>query len=59
MRRQGTKGFNIAREPEGQQCLEAFGTGEIGCSPDLAEGFKEKVRLVESFALRRMEDCGL
>ena len=47
MRRQGAKGFHIAREPEGQQCLEAFGTGEIGCSPDSAEGFKEKVRTIE------------
>ena len=47
MRRQRAKGLNIAREPEGQQCLEAFGTGEIGCSPDSAERFKEKVGGIE------------
>ena len=35
------------REPERQESFEAFGTGEIGCSPDLAEGFKEKVGVVE------------
>jgi hypothetical protein len=45
--RQGAKGFNVTREPEGQQCFEAFGTGEVGCLPDSAEGFKEKVGLVE------------
>jgi hypothetical protein len=43
LRREGAKGLNITREPEGQESFEAFGTGEIGCSPDLAEGFKEKV----------------
>jgi len=43
LRRQRAKGFHIAREPEGQESFEAFGTGEIGCSPDLAEGLKEKV----------------
>lgn len=47
MRRQGAKGLHIAREPEGQESLEAFGTGEIGCSPDLAEGFKVKVGLIK------------
>lgn len=47
MRRQRAEGFHITREPEGQQCFEAFGTGQIGGSPDLAERFKEKVRLVE------------
>ena len=47
MGRQGTKGLHIAREPEGQQSFEAFGTGEIGCSPDSAEGFKEKVGAIE------------
>ncbi len=47
MRRQGAKGFHITREPEGQQCFEAFGTGEIGRSPDSAEGFKKKIGLVE------------
>jgi hypothetical protein len=47
LRRQRTKGLNVAREPERQESFEAFGTGEIGCSPDLAEGFKEKVRVVE------------
>ena len=47
MRRQGAKGLNVAREPEGQESFEAFGTGEIGCSPDLAEGFKEKVGGIE------------
>jgi hypothetical protein len=45
--RQGAKGFNVTREPEGQQCFEAFGTGEIGCSPDSTERFKQKVWLVE------------
>ena len=43
MKRQRAKGLNVAREPEGQESFEAFGTGEIGCSPDLAEGFKKKV----------------
>ena len=47
MRRQRAKGLHIAREPEGQQCFEAFGTGEVGCSPDSAERFKEKVRVIE------------
>jgi hypothetical protein len=47
LRRQRTKGLNVAREPEGQESFEAFGTGEVGCSPDLAEGLKEKVRVVE------------
>jgi hypothetical protein len=47
LRRQRAKGLHIAREPEGQQCFEAFGTGEIGCSPDSAERFKQKVWLVE------------
>ena len=47
MRRQRAKGLHIAREPERQESFEAFGTGEIGCSPDLAEGFKEKVGGVE------------
>jgi hypothetical protein len=37
---QGAEGFSITGEPEGQESFEAFGTGEIGCSPDLAEGFK-------------------
>jgi hypothetical protein len=47
LRRQGTKGLNITREPEGQESFEAFGTREIGCSPDLAEGFKDKVGLIK------------
>ena len=47
MRRERTEGLNVAREPERQESFEAFGTGEIGCSPDLAEGFKEKLRGVE------------
>jgi hypothetical protein len=45
--RQGTKGLPITREPEGQESFEAFGTGEVGCSPDMAEGFKEKVRAIK------------
>jgi hypothetical protein len=47
LRRQGTKGFHITREPEGQESFEAFGTGDIGSSPDSAERFKKKVGLVE------------
>ena len=47
MRRQRAKGLDVAREPEREERFEAFGTGEIGCSPDLAEGFKEKVGVVE------------
>ena len=47
MRRQRAKGLHIAREPEGQESFEAFGTGEISCSPDSAERLKEKVGLVE------------
>ena len=47
MRRQRAKGLDVAREPERQESFEAFGTREIGCSPDLAEGFKEKVGGVE------------
>ena len=46
MRRQRAKGLHIAREPEGQESFEAFRTEEIGCSPDLAEGLKEKVGLI-------------
>jgi hypothetical protein len=47
LRRERIKGLNVAREPERQESFEAFGTGEISCSPDLAEGFKEKVGVVE------------
>ena len=47
MRGQRAEGLHVAREPEGQQSFEAFGTGEIGCSPDSAERFKKKVGLVE------------
>ena len=47
MRKQRAKGLNVAREPERQESFEAFGTGEIGCSPDSAERFKQKVWLVE------------
>jgi hypothetical protein len=47
LRRQRAKGFNVAREPERQEGFEAFGTGEIGCSPDFAERFKERVGVVE------------
>ena len=47
MSRQRAKGLDVAREPERQESFEAFGTGEIGCSPDLAERFKEKVGVVE------------
>ena len=47
MRRQRAEGFDVAREPERQESFEAFGTGEIGGSPDLAEGFKEKIGAVE------------
>jgi hypothetical protein len=47
LRRERAKGLDVAREPERQESFEAFGTGEIGCSPDLAEGFKEKVGGVE------------
>jgi len=47
LRWQRTKELHIAREPEGQQSFEAFRTGEVGCSPDSAEGFKEGVGLVE------------
>lgn len=47
MRRQRAKGLKVAREPERQESFEAFGAGQIGCSPDLAQGFKEKVGLIE------------
>jgi hypothetical protein len=47
LRRERAKGFDVARDPERQESFEAFRTGEIGRSPDLAEGFKEKVGLVE------------
>ena len=43
MGRERAEGLNVAREPERQESFEAFGTGEIGCSPDSAEGFKKKV----------------
>jgi len=48
LRRQRAKGLHILREPKRKQSFEAFGTWEIGCSPHSAEGFKDKVRLVES-----------
>jgi hypothetical protein len=47
LRRQRAKGLDVAREPERQESFEAFGAGEIGGSPDSAEGFKEKVWLIE------------
>jgi hypothetical protein len=55
LRRQRAKGLHIAREPEGQESLEAFGTGEIDCTPDSAEGFKEKVGLVKMRASSFLE----
>jgi hypothetical protein len=47
LRRERAKGLNVARDPERQESFEAFGTGEIGGSPDLAERFKEKVGAVQ------------